>query len=222
MPEEIAPHEFEKTLRPGETLFHEGESGEQMFLIRSGKVRISKRSGQVEKTLAVLKEGDFFGEMALIDGSPRSATATALEETRLLIVDREAFKAQLKENPMIEYVLETMSRRLRATNRQVEFLLIRDELRRVVAMIQSLAKERGITTPDGGVVLDFDYSYEDFGNTVGITAEKAKELLHKLLNIKLIRLEEKKMTVPSMNDLDEYMRYITLKEKFKEAEKYES
>jgi len=209
----MAGLEFEKLLKAGELLFKQGDPGNEMFLIRSGTIKITRSAGAVEKTLAVLKEGDFFGEMAVIDGSPRSAAATALEETKLLIVDREAFDSQLKNNPMIAYVLETMSRRLRETNKQVEFLLIRDEMRRVVAMLVSMAKERGAHTPDG-VVIDFPYDYAALGGMVGIEACKTEEIVKKLLSLNLIKIEDRKLIMPSLNDIDEYLRYITLKEKF--------
>jgi len=209
----MAGQEFERSLKAGELLFKQGDPGNEMFLIRSGKIKITRSAGAVEKTLAVLKEGDFFGEMAVIDGSPRSAAATAIEETKLMIVDREAFNSQLKNNPMIAYVLETMSRRLRETNKQVEFLLIRDEMRRVVAMLVSMAKERGANTPDG-VVIDFPYDYATLGGMVGMEAFKTEEIIKKLLGLNLIKIEDRKLIMPSLNDIDEYLRYITLKEKF--------
>jgi CRP/FNR family transcriptional regulator, cyclic AMP receptor protein len=209
----MAGQEFEKSLKAGELLFKQGDPGNEMFLIRSGKIKITRSAGAIEKTLAVLKEGDFFGEMAVIDGSPRSAAATAIEETMLMIVDREAFNSQLKNNPMIAYVLETMSRRLRETNKQVEFLLIRDEMRRVVAMLVSMAKERGANTPDG-VVIDFPYDYATLGGMVGMEAHKTEEIIKKLLSLNLIKIEDRKLIMPSLNDIDEYLRYITLKEKF--------
>jgi CRP-like cAMP-binding protein len=209
----MAGQEFERKFKPGEVIFRQGDAGSEMYLIRSGKIKISRSAGNIEKTLAVIKEGDFFGEMAVIDGSPRSATATAIEEVNLLIVDREAFKSQLKDNPMIEYVLETMTRRLRDTNRQVEFLLIRDEMRRVVALLVSMAKERGAQTAEGTVV-DFPYDYQALGSMIGIDAAKTEEIMKKLLGLNLVRIEDRKLVIPSLTEVDDYLRFITLKEKF--------
>lgn len=209
----MAGQEFERKFKPGDVIFRQGDAGNEMYLIRSGKIKISRSAGNIEKTLAVIKEGDFFGEMAVIDGSPRSATATAIEEVNLLIVDREAFKSQLKDNPMIEYVLETMTRRLRDTNRQVEFLLIRDEMRRVVALLVSMAKERGAQTSEG-IVVDFPYDYQALGSMIGIDAAKTEEIMKKLLALNLIRVEDRKMIIPSLTEVDDYLRFITLKEKF--------
>ncbi|HAD81891.1 MAG: hypothetical protein A2509_11690 [Candidatus Edwardsbacteria bacterium RIFOXYD12_FULL_50_11] len=209
----MAGQEYEKNFKPDEVIFRQGDAGSEMYLIRAGKIKISRSAGNIEKTLAIIKEGDFFGEMAVIDGSPRSATATAVDEVNLLIVDRDAFKSQLKDNPMIEYVLETMTRRLRDTNRQVEFLLIRDEMRRVVALLVSMAKERGAQTAEG-IVVDFPYDYAALGGIIGIDASKTEEIVKKLLTLKLIRIEDKKLIITSLVEIDDYLRFITLKEKF--------
>ncbi len=205
--------EFEKSLKPGEVLFKQGDPGTEMFLIRSGKIKITRSAGGQDKTLAVLKEGDFFGEMAVIDGSPRSANAIAAEEVKLLIIDREAFKAHLKSNPMIEYVLETMARRLRDTNKMVEFLMIRDELRRVVSLLVNMANERGAQTPEG-IIVDFPYDYNALGDMVGIEGPKVEEIIRKLVDLKLVRISDRKLVIPSLANIDEYLRFITLKEKF--------
>jgi len=212
----MAGQEYEKNFKPGEIIFKQGDDGHEMYLIRAGKIKISRSAGNIEKTLAIIKEGDFFGEMAVIDGSPRSATATAVDDVNLLIVDRDAFKSQLKDNPMIEYVLETMTRRLRDTNRQGEFLLIRDEMRRVVALLVSMVKERGAQTSEG-IVVDFPYDYTALGGMIGIDASKTEEIVKKLLNLKLIRIEDKKLIISSLAEIDDYLRFITLKEKFSTA-----
>ena len=88
---------MEKKLESGEVLFDEGEKGDVMYLIREGKIKITKGKGEDEKVLAILKEGDFFGEMAIIDGSPRSAGAIAASTVSLLVIDKETFKSKIKE-----------------------------------------------------------------------------------------------------------------------------
>src|SRR5258708_20446196 len=82
----------------GEKIFAEGEVGAEMFIIQTGKVRISKKSKDGEKTLVILEEGDFFGEMAVIDKGPRSATATATEETKCIVLNEELFDQQIQNN----------------------------------------------------------------------------------------------------------------------------
>lgn len=106
---------FELQLAPGEVVFREGEKGNQMYYIREGRIKISVGKNGCEKVLTVLKEGDFFGETALIDDTPRLGTATALGETELIIIDKESFEANLTANPAIAHILKNLIQRLRDT-----------------------------------------------------------------------------------------------------------
>ncbi len=202
----------ERFLQPGEVLFREGDAGDEMYLIKSGKIKISKVIENTETVLAILKEGDFFGEMAIIDGSPRSATATAIEPTELIIFDKDAFMAQVSENPLIEYVLETLIKRLRATNEQVKFLRIKSEEKRVIALLLSKAAEG--TSTDMGVELPITYSPDSLAALVGVDPDRIEEIINTLSKANLVRVEGSKLYVRSVKDLEEYFRYITLKEKF--------
>jgi CRP-like cAMP-binding protein len=203
---------MEKKLTPGELLFNEGDKGDAMYLIREGKIKITKGRGSDETVLAVLKEGDFFGEMAIIDGSPRSATATAVADTSLLVIDKETFRNKIKENPLIEYVLETLARRLRSTDEQIRLLTIKSEERRVVAYIITKAREIGKTT-DSGVEIS-PFSVETMIHATGIEKDKAQEYVNNLQQVSLINLKDDVLVVRGIADLDDYLRYIALKEKF--------
>ncbi|MGB3478445.1 MAG: Crp/Fnr family transcriptional regulator [bacterium] len=203
---------MEKKLEPGEVLFDEGDRGEVMYLIREGKIKITKSKGEDEKVLAVLKDGDFFGEMAIIDGSPRSAGASAASPVSLLVIDKETFKSKVRENPLIEYVLETLSRRLRTTDEQIRLLTIKSEERRIVAYIITKAKETGKKTDAGIEIADF--SYENLTHITGIEQEKIQHYIKNLEQAKLMTLKDNVLTIKAVEDLDEYLRYIALKEKF--------
>lgn len=203
---------MEKRLNAGEILFNEGDKGDVMYLIKEGQVKITKGMGPDERVLAVLKEGDFFGEMAIIDGSPRSATATAIVPTSLLIIDKETFKAKVRENPLIEYILETLTKRLRNADEQIKLLTIKSEERRVVAYIITKAKESGKSIPEGIEVSSF--SLEQMAYTTGIEVNKIKEYLGKLNQANLMVIKENGFIIKSIADLDDYLRYIALKERF--------
>jgi len=203
---------MEKQLQPGEVLFNEGDRGEIMYLIREGKIKITKGKGDEEKTLAVLKEGDFFGEMAIIDGSPRSAGAVAVTPVSLLVIDKESFKEKLRANPLIEYVLETLTRRLRTADEQIRLLTIKSEERRVLAHIITKAKEVGKET-EGGIEVS-PFSFEYLANITGISEVKVKDYVNKLVQVNLVTLNENSLVIRGITDLDDYLRYIALKEKF--------
>lgn len=97
---ELALRLREKKLRKGQVLFHEGDAGEEMFIVRRGTILVSKAvTGRVEQVLARIGEGDFFGEMSLMDRSPRSATIQADSDAVLLVLDRANLQALIDQSP---------------------------------------------------------------------------------------------------------------------------
>lgn len=110
----------------GHVLFHEGEDGEEMYIIQSGKVAIKKKVKDAYTTLAVLEKGDFFGEMAVLERMPRSATAEMMEAGDIIVIAGDTFGDMIKANPEIAVrMLRKYSIRLRETNRQIEQILAR-------------------------------------------------------------------------------------------------
>jgi CRP-like cAMP-binding protein len=105
----------------GHVLFQEGDEGEDMYIIQTGKVAIKKRVKDGEATLAVLEKGDFFGEMAILERQPRSAAAEMVEAGDLIVISGDVFGDMIKANPEIAVrMLRKYSIRLRETNRQLE------------------------------------------------------------------------------------------------------
>jgi CRP/FNR family cyclic AMP-dependent transcriptional regulator len=198
-----------------ERIFGEGEIGAEMFIIQTGKVRISKRSKDVEKTLVVLEEGDFFGEMAVIDKGPRSATATAVEATKCIALNEELFEQQMQNNArIVKKILKNMSARLRDANKQIENLLIKDANSRVAHTLLHLAhKHGGKNTTD--IKLD-GVSVEELAKAVGMSNEPAKvaEILTKMEQVHITHLEGGVVVVSSLENLEKFIRYLEMKEQF--------
>jgi len=110
--------------KKGHVLFHEGEEGEEMFIIQSGRVAIKKKVKDGEAVLAILEKGDFFGEMAILERMPRSATAELVDDGDLIVIGGEVFGDMIKANPEIAVrMLRKYSIRLRETNQQLELVL---------------------------------------------------------------------------------------------------
>lgn len=108
----------------GHVLFREGDSGEDMYIIQGGRVAIKKKVRDAEAVLAVMEKGDFFGEMAVLERLPRSATAEVLEPSDIIVISSETFGDMIKTNPEIAVrMLRKYSIRLRETNRQIEQML---------------------------------------------------------------------------------------------------
>ena len=118
----------EEQYRTGATIFPEGTPGDKFYLIVEGAVRISRVvPGMGEEALAVLRPGNYFGEMSLIDDAPRSATAMCHEKCRLFVINRRDLEDLLFVDRDLAYELlwnwvRTLSRRLRATNDKMTFL----------------------------------------------------------------------------------------------------
>lgn len=104
----------------GDVVFEEGDLGEKLYLVLSGTVRIRKESDLVATVLGEIGAGEMFGEMALLDSKPHSATAIAVGPTELAVYDKASFLASLRADPELALrVIESLARRLRATNEQL-------------------------------------------------------------------------------------------------------
>jgi CRP-like cAMP-binding protein len=126
----IAAIAGEEAHATGAYVFREGETGDKLYLILDGKVRISRNlAGMGEEALAVLGPGESFGEMSLIDDTPRSADALVHENTRLLVITREAFEDLLFVHKDLAYEIlwnfvKTLSGRLREANDKMAFMTV--------------------------------------------------------------------------------------------------
>ena len=122
---EIASLSKPEEYREGETIFSEGDEGEKLFVILSGAVRISKNiPGMGEEALSILRDGDYFGEMSLIDNAPRSADARTHEDSSVMTLSKKDLETLMDEKKDIGYKIlskfvETLSQRLRDTNDKI-------------------------------------------------------------------------------------------------------
>ena len=111
--------ELGRVYKDKEIIFSEGEAGDSMYIIQSGKVKITKKTPSGEMTLATLGDGEIFGEMALFDLKKRSATAQADGETRVISIDKNCFFARVNKDPTLAFkILQTMSQRIRMMNEE--------------------------------------------------------------------------------------------------------
>ncbi len=102
-------------------LFHEGDHGDAMFVVQSGRIQITKSVGGEERVLAELGAGEFFGEMAILNHEPRNATASALEASLLLVYDKSTFEEMLLGNPNVAVrMVYKLADRLRRTNDMIQ------------------------------------------------------------------------------------------------------
>jgi CRP-like cAMP-binding protein len=189
--------------RRGEVLFHEGDPGDALFIVASGAVKVVVPSEEGEEAiLATLKRGDFLGELALLDGAPRSASAIALEATDALTLPRDQFRALADAEPAIRgALLEAMARELRRLTRHVAELHFLDLTGRLAARLVRLAEEHGERLADGSVRLDAPLTQSDLAAMIGATRQSVNKLLGEFEEEGLLRLERDSIVVADVSAL---------------------
>ncbi len=201
---------FGKKIPANTILFNEGDAGEEMFIIQTGRVKISKRIRGVEKTLATLEKGEFFGEMAILNDKPRSATAETLEECDMLVIDRKTFDALIRGNSEIAVrFIKRLADRLRETNDQMESLMIRDNTSRLVSILAKQVREH----KKAG---EFFMTIEDLAGLAGIEGSQARTILEKLSSVRIIEVAGDKVRIASQDQIDRLLRYLEMREIFGE------
>lgn len=157
------------------------EEGDSLFVISRGRVKVSivSEDGR-EVILTMLGKGNFFGEMSLLDGNPRSANVTTMEETELLMVRRADFLHFIQNTPQVAIkLLGVLAQRLRKTDRKIEGLALSDVTGRITQTLLQLAEEQGLPTPDGILVKDRP-THQDLANMSGTTRETVSRVLKRL------------------------------------------
>lgn len=156
-------------------IFHEGEPGDSMHVVYEGRVRISALSGAGnETTLALIGKGDCFGEFALLDGRPRSATATVLQPTVTFVVMRADFVEWLAERPKAALaLLETLSLRLRRTDEAFTDLSFLELPQRLAKRLLSLAQESPAKRPGR-----IDITQAELASLLSVTRESVNKQLN--------------------------------------------
>ena len=200
---------FGKRFPSGTVLFREGDRGEEMFILQSGKVKISKKIRGVEKTLATLEKGEFFGEMAILNDKPRSASAETVEDSDMLVIDRKTFETLLRSNVEIAIrFIKRLADRLRETNDQMEALMIRDNTSRLVSLLAKQVKEK-----KGAVSISID----ELAGLAGIEGGQAKMILEKLASVRILTLgADDHVTIANQEQVDRLLRYLEMREIFGE------
>ncbi|MBK9518889.1 MAG: Crp/Fnr family transcriptional regulator [Anaeromyxobacter sp.] len=202
---------FGREFPRGAVLFHEGERGQEMFVVHQGKVTISKRVGEVEKILSTLGPGEFLGEMAILNNRPRSATATCAEDSKVLVIDAKTFETMVRSSAEIAVrLIKKLSDRLAEANEQIENLLLTDAASRVVHWL-AMSAERGLRTPAGQKI---EVPPRELAARVGVRPEQADEALLKLLKAKLIAVHPDGFVVADVAKLRHFLEFLQMKAQF--------
>jgi CRP/FNR family transcriptional regulator, cyclic AMP receptor protein len=174
--DDIVHQSTEKFVRRGQTVFQKGDAGSYLVAVLNGRVRISATSPEGrEITLNMIDSGEVFGEIALLDGKPRSADATALEDSNLVLVERRHFLPHLLSSNMLALrVIDVLCERLRDTSETLGNFGMLDLPGRLARKLLSLAAAYG-TPATGRVRLNIRLSHTDLGRFVGSSRESVNK-----------------------------------------------
>ncbi|MER7277031.1 Crp/Fnr family transcriptional regulator [Dactylosporangium sp. CA-052675] len=194
--EELARGLDHVDVRRGDVLFNEGEPGDSLYIVLQGKIKLGRRAHDGRQNLlAIMGPGDMVGELALFDPGPRTATATAVVDSRASRLTKASLRSWLVRRPEIaEQLLRVLARRLRRTNDALADLIFTDVPGRVAKKLLQLAGPFGVR--DGGVLrVTHDLTQEELAQLVGASRETVNKALADFSSRGWIRLEGKSVVI---------------------------
>lgn len=186
---------YGQQIAAGTAIFHEGAPANETFLLQAGRVRLLKRVGLSDRSLAVLKGGDLFGEGALMDGMAYGSTAVALNDSVVLALDRPTFRALIGKYPAIAaHVIDQLVRRVRDAEDQIEILMLRGVQSKVTSALIKLA---GKTTGAAEVAI----SPVELSARVGLDVEAVKRTIQRLRDRGYVVIRGERIEIPDVEAL---------------------
>ncbi len=204
---------FARTYQPGEIVFAEYEPGDSFYLIQAGRVRITKIVGDIEKNIDILSAPEIFGEMAILEGAPRSATAIALDTVKVLEFNRANFEILMIGNPQIALrLLKVFTKRIYDQKRRFMILTLDDPQAKIADVFLMLDETQGSTNPGevSGDRREFKVTVDDVAHWAGMNPAEVQTLLGHFVKQRRIELFIDHIVVKNIND---FIRFVNSKRK---------
>jgi CRP/FNR family transcriptional regulator len=197
-----------RSFADGQMIFIEHEPGNELYIIQGGKVKITKIVNDNEVLLAVLNPGDIFGEMALLENKPRSASAVAFGNVTTLAINKQNFETMVQAQPQLATKLITLlSERIWLAYRQLANLLISDPVGRMYDMLLTQVQKKKVAIqPKTSYV--FDIGSAELLKMLGYPADKGEEYLITMLSDKNMRLDQGKFICKDLAELEKQVQFI--------------
>ena len=191
----------------GSILFKEGDDGEHLYVIIEGKLKLGTSSGDGrENLLSILGPGEMFGELSLFDPGPRTSTATAVTDAKLLSLSHEKVIPWLKQNPEVSLqLLARLAQRLRRTNEAVGDLVFSDVPGRVAKALIDLCDRFGKTTAEG-LLVNHDLTQEELAQLVGASRETVNKALADFAGRGWLKLDGRSVLITDVERLSKRSR----------------
>lgn len=185
-----------RTYDKGLNVFLEDGAGDELYIIQSGVVKIYKESDAREIILAIFREGDFFGEMAVLENElRRSASAKIMEETTLYVLKRNDFISLMSNNPLISYkIMKTALERLRKANELITDLTVLDARTRIGRGLLRLIENHGVRHKNE-ILIDLKLTHQQIADMTGTVRETVTKIMLELQNQNLIEIDKKKIMI---------------------------
>ncbi len=208
------------SFKKGEVVFNEGDKGNAMYIIKSGKVDVIKDTGKEEVVLATLEPKSFFGEMALFGDPSRSATIRAAEDTKMIVITKEILDSQFENVPeWFVSMLKTLVGRLRETNKRIKSRFrigLEFSMLKTIYLCSEELKKSGSKDQN----LSFKKIKTECCNLLALSENEFIEKMKSLMFVGLIRFSEPKdlIIIPDENKLKDFMAFLRDKEAREEEE----
>jgi CRP-like cAMP-binding protein len=196
---------FAKIFPKGSVIFSEFEPGDCFYLIQTGRVQLIKIVNGFEKNLDILQPSEIFGEMAILENSPRSATAIAYDEVKALEFNKANFEVLMMGNPAIAMkLLKTFVKRIFAQKRRFMVLTIPDKMARVGDVFLMLDETQ--PSPDHAADFrTFNTSFEDVARWAGLPVEDVQDEINRFIDQGKMEVYEDRITVKNIPELTRYV-----------------
>ncbi|HKJ84915.1 MAG TPA: cyclic nucleotide-binding domain-containing protein [Spirochaetia bacterium] len=203
---------------PADTMiFSENMPGKEMYIIQKGAVKITKIVNDNEVLLAVLRQGDMFGEMSLIESKPRSASAIAFEDAVLLAVNRENFSRMVQTQPqIIARLTTTLAERIWFVYKQLANTLLSNKVGRMYdALLIQLERVRVPIRP--GEAYTFDFGIKELINMVGLPMAEGNQIVREMLKNSKIKAVENKIYTSDIEEIEKQAKYYRKMERIEKS-----
>ena len=206
---------FACTFRKEEVIFFEHEPGDRFYLIQKGRVKIVKIIGNLEKIIDILNPGEFFGEMAILEEAPRTASIIALEDCTLLEFNRENFATLVEGNPQIGIsLLKIFTRRIYDQKRRFQILTMNDVEGKVADVFMLLSEMMPqVDAFDDDGVRELEATMNDIAHWAGIPVEDCNRILHHMQENRKIDIKPGHIIVRNINEMK---RFVSSKRRLQE------
>jgi len=200
-----------KAYPKGAILFRDGEDGDTMYVLQSGRVRVFKEVRGEEKTLAVLGPGEFFGEMSILNRKPRTASAEVVEDAKVLVIDAKMFGTMVTQNAEIAVrLIRRLAQRLDDANALIEILMHRDPNARAILGLAHAARAMGESREDGSHVVAIEP--EELADQVGLGVEEVRAMINRLWRLSLLEDSPEGFRLPSLERMRAFLEFLQARE----------